>query len=76
MTCSTSCLCDTLTDVWNVRMYLLFTHCKPLFICLWGAAVSHLNYSVGRGMEHQLGKCLGVQHWSEDTNVIRFSLLN
>lgn len=69
MTCSTSyCLRDTLMDVWNVYMYVLFTHCKPLFIylfiCLCGAAVSHINYSVGRGMEHQLGKCLGVQHWS------------
>jgi len=34
-TCSTSsCLRDTLMDVWNVYMYVLFTDCKPLFIYL------------------------------------------
>ena len=81
MTCSTyCCLCDTLIDVWNVCtyvcMYCLLTVNHYLFICLWGAAVSHVNYSVQRGMELQLGKCLRVQHWSEDTDVIRFSLLN
>jgi hypothetical protein len=67
-------------DVWNAYMYVLFTDCKTLFIflfiCLCGAAVSYFNYSVGKGMELQMGKHLGVQHWSEDTDVIRFSLLN
>jgi len=69
-----------MTHLWMYGMYLcmfclLFVN-HYLFICLWGEAVSHVNYSVGRGMEHQLGKCLRVQYWSEDTDVIRFSLLN
>jgi hypothetical protein len=69
-----------MTHLWMYGMYicmyclLIVNH--YLFICLWGAAVSHVNYSVGRGMELQMGKCLGGQYWSEDTDVIRFSLLN
>jgi hypothetical protein len=74
MTFSTSCcLCDKLKDLWNVCMYCLLIVNHDLSM---RAAVSLVNYSVGRGMELQRGKCFRVQHWSENTDVIRFNLLN
>jgi len=49
MTCSTSyCLRDTLIfmDVWNVCRYVLFTHCKPLFIYLFVCAEQQCLMSI------------------------------